>query len=73
VTAEGYNTGQVSVWDDSGKQVARFLAHRNQVLSVGYTPDGRYLVTTGCDAEITFAMVCEAPSTRFWHSMISWR
>jgi WD40 repeat protein len=66
VTAEGYNTGQVSVWDDSGKQVARFLAHRNQVLSVGYTPDGRYLVTTGCDAEITFAMVCEAPSTRFW-------
>ncbi len=65
-TAEGFGSGEVSVWDEAGNLVARFTAHRGRVDSLKYSPDGRHLATSGCDVQVLMGEVCQAPTTRFW-------
>jgi WD40 repeat protein len=39
--------GMVRLWDISGKQLAEFKGHQQQINSVVFSPDGKQLATTG--------------------------
>ena len=44
--AAGLNEGEVKVWDrGKGKLIRSFKLHNNEVQSVAYSPDGKYLAT----------------------------
>jgi dipeptidyl aminopeptidase/acylaminoacyl peptidase len=50
IAAGGYG-GEVYLWEvATGKEVHRFMGHRNNVNGVAFSPDGRYLLSGGHDS-----------------------
>jgi WD40 repeat protein len=45
--------GIVSIWENfSGQLISKFDTKQNQVYSLSYTPDGKYLATAGADSTV---------------------
>ena len=59
--------GSARVWDaETGKEIARMI-HDDRVNSVAFSPDGKYVVSVGCD-EQKINTACRISTARVWEA-----
>ncbi|HLF73468.1 MAG TPA: WD40 repeat domain-containing protein, partial [Anaerolineales bacterium] len=58
--------GSARVWSaKTGKEIAR-MVHNSQVYRVAFSPDGKYVVSGGCDQYDQVSQICDEGSARVW-------
>ena len=63
--------GSARVWEAlTGTEVARMI-HGDWVRSVAFSPDGRYIVSGGCDTYDVSTYTCTQGSARVWEALTS--
>ena len=59
--------GRIRVWRiEDGKQLATFRGHKRQTYGITFSPDGKFLVSTGADGKIRFWKMPPRNYSRFW-------
>ncbi|UCJ12837.1 MAG: PD40 domain-containing protein [Phormidium sp. PBR-2020] len=64
--ASAHEGGAIQLWTLDGQRSERLLGHEDMVLNVSFSPDGRFLVSTGADDTVRLWRLGEADAVRVW-------